>query len=400
MANQQDVEQISLGVEAWNAWRQAHPDHVPDLSRADLLGVDLGQGNLCRANLTWARLGGARLAEADLREAVLISADLSAAEMQGADLSGANLRQANLVGANLQAALLQQANLSRADLLGADFASASLHATILWAADLSDANLSKADLSHADLLGTNLSGADLSGADLGGTLFRGTNLQGTSFRQAKIGYTVWSDVNLGLARGLETARHFGPSTVGTDTLLRSQGQLPELFLQEAGLTRAFLPSKAVLAESPIEYATCVISATHEDQAFSSRLCADLRDRGLRCWLASNSQEEREEAGSPTDRGEAPYRCDQMLLVLSTHAMHGAWVANALATAFARESQQERRVLFVLRLDDAVLQTRETWAMDLRRMRPISDFHDWQQKELYQKALSALLGQLTAGGKRP
>ena len=232
-------------------------------------------------------------------------------------------------------------------------------------------------VSHADLLGTNFSGADLSGADLGGTLFRGTNLQGTSFRQAKIGYTVWSDVNLGLARGLETARHFGPSTVGTDTLLRSQGQLPELFLQEAGLTRAFLPSEAVLAESPIEYATCVISATHEDQVFSSRLCADLRDRG-----------------------EAPYRCDQMLLVLSTHAMRGAWVANALATAFARESQQERRVLFVLRLDDAVLQTRETWAMDLRRMRPISDFHDWQQKELYQKALSALLGQLTAGGKRP
>ncbi len=390
MANQQDVEQIRLGVEAWNAWRQGHPDHVPDLSGADLLGVDLEQGNLSRANLTRARLGGASLIEADLREAVLISADLSATQAQGANLSGANL-----VGANLQMTLLQQANLSRADLLGADFASASLHAAILWAADLSDANLSEADLSHADLLGTNLSGADL-----GGTLFRGTNLQGTSFRQAKIGYTVWSDVNLGLARGLETARHFGPSTVGTDTLLRSQGQLPELFLQEAGLTRAFLPSEAVLAESPIEYATCVISATHEDQAFSSRLCADLRDRGLRCWLASNSQEEREEAGSPTDRGEAPYRCDQMLLVLSTHAMHGAWVANALATAFARESQQERRVLFVLRLDDAVLQTCETWAMDLRRMRPISDFHDWQQKELYQKALSALLGQLTAGGKRP
>ena len=49
MANQQDVEQISLGVEAWNAWRQAQPERCAGLSRADLLGVDLGQGNLSRA---------------------------------------------------------------------------------------------------------------------------------------------------------------------------------------------------------------------------------------------------------------------------------------------------------------------------------------------------------------
>lgn len=400
MASQQDVEQIHLGVEAWNAWRQAHPDHVPDLSEADLLGVDLEQGNLSRANLTRARLGGASLIEADLREAVLISADLSATQAQGANLSGANLRQANLVGANLHATLLHQVNLSRADLLGADFTNASLHAAILWAADLSDANLSEADLSHADLLGTNLSGADLSGADLGGTLFRGTNLQGTSFRQAKIGYTVWSDVNLGLARWLETAQHFGPSTLGMDTLLRSQGQIPEPFLRGAGLTRACFPGLALLTNSSIVYTTCGIIAAQEDLAFSSRLCADLRDQGLRCWLASKSQKERGETESLTDRGEAPYRCDQILLVLSAHALRGTWVANA----FAREVQQGQRgqrALFALRLDDAVRQSSEAWAADLRRMRPISDFHDWQQEGLYQKALGALLGQLTAsGGKRP
>jgi hypothetical protein len=117
-------------------------------------------------------------------------------------------------------------------------------------------------------------------------------------------------------------------------------------------------------------------------------------------VASKSQEEGREAASLDSRREAPYHCDQILLVLSAHALRGAWIANALATAFAMEAQQGKRTLFVLRLDDAVLQSREPWAADLRRMRPISDFHDWQQEERYQHALHALLSQLTKSeGKR-
>lgn len=324
MASQQDVEQISLGVEAWNAWRQEHPDRVPDLNGADLLGFDLAQGNLFRANLLGARLGGASLIEADLHEAVLISADLNNAQAQGANLSWANLRQVNL---------------SRADLIGADCTGASFYAATLWAADLSDANLSDADLSHADLLGANLGEVDLRGADLSGALFRGTNLQGASFSRAKIGSTVWSDVNLGVVRDLETAQHFGPSTLGMDTLLRSHGQIPERFLLGAGLTPADILGLARFPLSSIDYTICVVHAAQEDLAFSSRLCADLRSQGLRCWVVSGSQAEGDQAAPVHLQGEAPSRCDQMLLVLSAHALHGAWVENALARAFAREAQQ-------------------------------------------------------------
>src|SRR5438067_1538786 len=87
-------------------------------------------------------------------------------------------------------------------------------------ADLSNADLSGADLNEADLYAANLSGADLSGAI--------------------VGQTIFGKVDLRTVKGLETVFHWSPSTIGTDTLLRSEGDIPETFLRKAGLTDAFI----------------------------------------------------------------------------------------------------------------------------------------------------------------
>jgi hypothetical protein len=41
MANEEQLELIKQGVDAWNKWRVKHPDMRPDLS-----GVDLTRANL------------------------------------------------------------------------------------------------------------------------------------------------------------------------------------------------------------------------------------------------------------------------------------------------------------------------------------------------------------------
>src|SRR5437762_2366407 len=86
--------------------------------------------------------------------------------------------------------------------------------------DLKRANLSEAYLSEAYLSGADLSGADLSGAG--------------------VGQTIFGNVDLRTVKGLETVHHFDPSTIGTDTLLRSEGDIPETFLRRAGLTETFI----------------------------------------------------------------------------------------------------------------------------------------------------------------
>src|SRR3954453_16806400 len=71
MANRKQVALLKQGVEAWNAWRRAHPKIRPnlfraDLTRASLSGADLRRTNLGRASLRYADLCGAQLGGADL----------------------------------------------------------------------------------------------------------------------------------------------------------------------------------------------------------------------------------------------------------------------------------------------------------------------------------------------
>ena len=96
MANNQQMDLLQQGTQAWNAWRAEQTEVSVDLSGAALRGLDL-EG---------ADLSGADLKDADLR---------------GANLSGANLKGAHLEGSNLFKVLIDSANLKEADLRGVQF---------------------------------------------------------------------------------------------------------------------------------------------------------------------------------------------------------------------------------------------------------------------------------------
>jgi uncharacterized protein YjbI with pentapeptide repeats len=92
MANQDHLDKLREGVNAWNRWRKDHPQITPDLSGAELTGA-----NLQRANLT----------ATNLRDASLLRADLKEASFDGADLRHANLAEANLGGTSFDEAITE-----------------------------------------------------------------------------------------------------------------------------------------------------------------------------------------------------------------------------------------------------------------------------------------------------
>ncbi len=96
MANNQQMDLLKQGTQAWNAWRAEHTEVSVDLSGGALRGLDL-EG---------ADLSGTDLKDADLR---------------GANLSGANLKGAHLEGSNLFKAIIDGADLNEADLHGVQF---------------------------------------------------------------------------------------------------------------------------------------------------------------------------------------------------------------------------------------------------------------------------------------
>ena len=48
-------------------------------------------------------------------------------------------------------------------------------------------------------------------------------------------YKRFADVDLSEVKGLESVGHQGPSTIGVDTLVRSEGEIPEAFLRGCGV---------------------------------------------------------------------------------------------------------------------------------------------------------------------
>ncbi len=376
MANQEHLERLKQGVASWNQWREEHPEIRPDLTRTDLSGADLGDANLFGTDLFGTDLRYADLNGADLIASGLCEANLGEADLDGANLDGANLSGANLSGANLNLASLDGANLSEAD-------------------------LSEADLSNAYFFGADLSGADLSNADLTETALdsanlREANLSGANFHQASVGWTYFGDVDLSEVRGLETVEHEGPSSIGIDTIYRSQGKIPNNFLRKAGVPEDFIIYMRSLVNTPIDYYTCFISYSSKDQHFAERLYDDLQNKGVRCWFAPKDLKIGDHYHQRIDESIRLY--DKLILILSEHAVQSAWVEREMVAAREKEEREQRLVLFPIRLDDEVMDTTKAWAADVRRRWHIGDFTQWKDNDAYQQAFERLLRDLKAGAK--
>jgi hypothetical protein len=342
-----DDAQVKLlkeeGVTAWNEWRKKNPGIRPMLRGANLDGLKLPGVNFRGADLYGANLRGTYLPDADLSEATLYLASLRNALVRRADLSGADLSAANL-----------------------------------RAAHLLSANLSSANLGWVDLSGANLAEVD--------------------FRDCIMGATQLGNVDLSSSKGLETVTHHGPSTIGIDTIYRSGGNIPESFLRGAGVPEPFIVQMKALvaAMSPIEFYSCFISHSSKDQEFAERLRADLISKGVRCWFAPEDLKIGDRLRPAFD--EAIRVHNKLMVLLSENSVKSPWVEKEVETAFEKEHQQNRTVLFPIRLDEAVMKTDEAWAADIRRTRHIGDFRNWKDHDSYKKAFDRLLRDLKAEDK--
>jgi hypothetical protein len=245
------------------------------------------------------------------------------------------------------------------------------------------------DLREADLRGANLRGANL----------RGANLGGADLTQALIADTTFGNNDLSEVKGLETVRHVGPSTIGIDTIYKSKGKIPEVFLRGCGVPEDFIVYMKSLVGKAIEFYSCFISYSRKDEDLAKRLHADLQAQNVRCWFAPEDLRIGDKFRTRID--EAIRVHDKLLLVLSKSSVTSAWVEKEVETAFEKEQPHGGKpVLFSIRLDDAVMKTDQAWAADVRRTRHIGDFTRWKDHDAYRQAFQRLLRDLKAEQKGP
>ncbi len=386
MANQEQLAILKQGVEVWNNWRSQNPNVEIMFDRIDLSGANLTQADLSRVYIADSNLSGANFSKANLG-----GANLGSTKLSGADLSGANLTVAYLAATDLNAASLSGASLYGANLRGAKLANAHLIRS----------NLFEANLTLADFLG-----ADLNGADLRNVNLTETNLRNASFKNVVIGGTILADIDLSITVGLESVIHDSASTLGTNTLMRSMGNIPEVFLRGCGLSdweieqakmynprlrnHEFIDIQNRIFDlrhlQAIQISPLFISYSHSDGAFVDRLEKQLIAKGVRFWRDIHDLK----AGrieKQIDRAISQNRT--VLLVLSENSLNSDWVEHEVRTARGKEKDTESDVLCPVALDGSwkdnrwpkrvMEQIMEYNILDFSEWKDDSKFHDMFRK---------------------
>ncbi|HEU5377988.1 MAG TPA: toll/interleukin-1 receptor domain-containing protein, partial [Ktedonobacteraceae bacterium] len=214
-------------------------------------------------------------------------------------------------------------DLRTADLHGKMLTGINFDRTRLDGANLRNANLCSASLKSASLSQADLSDATLRCALLDKTLFRETLLQKTNFHKALLRETLFLNVDLSETINLETVAHLGPSTIGLDTLQRSRGNIPDVFLLGVGVSEQLMAYLRSSGKAPFDYATCFISYSSCDHRFVHKLYQDLRAAGVLCWFAPKSLKAGEKF--PASITEAVQSQEKVLVVLSKHSLASDWV---------------------------------------------------------------------------
>ena len=362
-----------------------------DLGFDDLTQIDLTSADLRHANFGGARLRGAFLTRCNLNRANFAECQAAEAVFLRSDLRGSNLDSADLRGADLS-----NCDMAFATLVGANLAGADLTEADLTMADLTDANLSGAKLSATCLDVANLTRCDLRRA----VLVR-TRLDRTLLEDVILDMTLFADCDLSSALRLETLRHDGPSIVGADTLARSNGSIPELFLRSAGVPPEFIENRPVPSQQTTPHRRVLLIASAVDDTIVRWLEAELRSLGLQCWNLLADDEDAAHNASPIPPMSRFRDFDRVALLCSHDALESPACWRLYQEIMQRQSTSAARRSYVAALAmDGCLDNDTDELYGLLRSGPLARLRPRKDRiGGYRRDLPGVLETLTAEIKR-
>lgn len=353
MADPAHVKILEQGVNAWNKWRIDNPNINPNLVQIELENVNLQEINFVRTNLY-----GTKIINSKLDNSIL-----SVSELMNASFIKSSLRRANL-----NFARLNNSNLDRVDFTDTDFSNV----------ELDDSKLRSCNFSFTDFTKASLKRVEISDAIFWDTLFTDCDL---------------TDVD-----GLDSARYFSGSIIDHRTLIKSTN-LPLVFLRGCGLPDEIIDVIPVLKNNPLQFYSCFISYSTEDDEFAIKLYGNLQNKGIRCWYSPENIKGGRKLYDQIN--EAIRIHDKLLLILSEDSMKSEWVVTEIKKALARGRKEGRQMLFPISI--VPYERIKEWELfdsdegrDLAaeiRSYFIPDFSNWKDYDNYKKSFDRLVKDL-------
>jgi hypothetical protein len=199
--------------------------------------------------------------------------------------------------------------------------------------------------------------------------FTGAKLSGTNFSLAEIGAAKFGNVDLREAKGLSEIIPTGPSTIGTDTIAKSKGSIPKLFLRCCGLSDIDIESAKLAnphlsneelneilykiydlrGSRAIQISPLFISYSHRDGEYVDKVGGYLNQKGIRYWRDIHKAI----AGPLEQQADRAIRQNPtVLLILSKYSLKSDWVEHEVRTARELGKELGRHVLCPVALDDS------------------------------------------------
>ncbi len=354
------------------------------LSGVKLAGADLSYDDLGRADLTGCNLRQAFLEGTDLRSAYLSRSNLSRATFTRASMAACSLLRSNLSSATLQSADLTGADLSSSNLSYANLEGANLSGTNLSSADLSWANLSHANLRGANITAASLVMADFTGADLRDAYLVNPRLESAVFQSTTLGITKFISCDLSNIIGLETAHHLGPSTIGLDTLAKSGGSIPMVFLEGAGVALPLIAAQEPLVGVTRDYPAVLIIGSTGDRKLSELLRIGLVASQIPCWSIAADDEVAVQSGEITLTHSNYY--DRLVLLCTAQSLE----IPQTCQHFAELAGGHQSGSIVSLAADSMLYSRNDRLCTTLKAGLVLDFRDWEDANTYEEALASLV----------
>jgi hypothetical protein len=209
--------------------------------------------------------------------------------------------------------------------------------------------------------------------------------------KACLGSTVFGGNDLSTVKGLETVQHYGPSTIGIDTIYESKGNIPEVFLRGAGVPEDFIVYMRSLVGKAIDFYSCFISYSSKDNDFAQRLYADLQAKNVRCWKFDENAKWGEPVWGEIDTAIRHY--DKLVVICSENSLQSVPVIREIERALQKEDREHKNVLFPISIDDYLL---KEWDHPRKAdvvSKVIGEFRGWDNPATYRKAFPRFLDAL-------
>ena len=211
---------------------------------------------------------------------------------------------------------------------------------------------------------------------------------------------MFAGLDLSIVKNIETVTHRGPSYVDANSLTRSQGAIPDVFLHGCGFlpwqvwdAKLYDPGLTAEQFAELQYKVfqernrgplCIggvfISYSHADAKFVDKVYRRLGKEGVPTWLDRHDMV----AGPLQKQVSRAIRLnDVVLLVLTETSIKSDWVENELDMARRKEKEESRDVLCPVALDESWKQrmkqdapNRSLW-LPLQQEKHILDFSGWE-----------------------